>query len=615
MHRMAQNCNSLSGFRRIRLLVGKFAFLVLAALAASAAWGDGWIYIEDNTAEGFLNANHQLVVKCGLGYLDASKTRVWDFNVSYGIVGGSWSTNLTMHTTPALGETWYFMADGENVPSFVSEPIPGYQAGDDVWYQVVVSNTLYNGSAPVVGSADDLTYVHDVHYVHGAYNSVDISYDYTWDTKNFIYKGKVDAYMAYASVRLTCGLNVASLDDNPMVLTANLDANGEFSITIPNAVEGDTLRWKLELIDGNGDATLYEDYLNRSEFTKKFELVDQGRVTYTWTGNGDGRSWADVDNWDKDVGLCKGYPGVKNGYYWDVIQFTTDADVDLGGQTYGVRDEGGHFITSAGINLTLRNGLLDLNHSSYTLGGSGTTLTFDRFAVIRGSTTSTSGFTVDFAAGTTVNFIGTKTSNMQWKPTKANVNFTFRDGTIKTRYSTSTSIQSTTRTLITNAIWQTTNGDITKRTGYMTTFRDGPDRQAQFICNAAIDLYGWYNVKIPAEGHSKPTIQAKTLNGTTTTIASFIVYVDDYLSDKPVPLVNFTATASTDKNNNTSRINTQIANTSGNNRIILYARTGDDSNYKDVTAKRNARLVWDSTAQTLYYQQDKVPRPTMIFLQ
>ena len=306
MTRTTHDCKSPSGFRRIRLLAGKFAFLILAAFAAGTAWGDGRIYIEDGTAEGFLNANHQLVVKCGLGYLDASKTRVWDFNVSYGIVGGSWSTNLTMHTTPALGETWYFMADGENVPSFVSEPIPGYQAGDDVWYQVVVSNTLYNGSAPVVGSADDLTYVHDVHYVHGAYNSVDISYDYTWTTKNFIYNGKVDANTAYASVRLTYGLNVASLDDNPSVLTANLNASGEFAMTAPDATEGAAPRRKLQLIDGNSGATLYADYKNQSAFTKKFELVEQGRVTYTRNGNGDDWGGAAVDKWGKGGGRRKG---------------------------------------------------------------------------------------------------------------------------------------------------------------------------------------------------------------------------------------------------------------------------------------------------------------------
>ena len=31
-------------------------------------------------------------------------------------------------------------------------------------------------------------------------------------------------------------------------------------------------------------------------------------------------------------------------------------------------------------------------------------------------------------------------------------------------------------------------------------------------------------------------------------------------------------------------------------------------------AERNARLVWDSATQTLYYKQDRCPRPTIISL-
>ena len=43
------------------------SLLAAAALVASAAWGDGRIYVEDNTAKGIVNANGQLVVECGLG--------------------------------------------------------------------------------------------------------------------------------------------------------------------------------------------------------------------------------------------------------------------------------------------------------------------------------------------------------------------------------------------------------------------------------------------------------------------------------------------------------------------------------------------------------------------
>ena len=83
-----------------------------------------------------------------------------------------------------------------------------------------------------------------------------------------------------------------------------------------------------------------------------------------------------------------------------------------------------------------------------------------------------------------------------------------------------------------------------------------------------------------------------------------VLVSNDYLGDVPVPLVKFTATNNTAKNNNDTRITSQL----NGNYIRLYARTGTDDGYKDVTEERNARLVWDSTAQTLYYQQDKVER-------
>ena len=341
-------------------------------------------------------------------------------------------------------------------------------------------------------------------------------------------------------------------------------------------------------------------------------LEGDGLITYTWTGSGDGRSWNDGDNWSPDATPCRDYPGVKDGGYSDAIVFNTSADVDLGGGTYGVCDGGSKFTTAAGINLTLRNGTLDLNHSSYTLGGHDTILTFDRLSLVRGTVSDNYTAVTDFAAGTTVNFIGNSTSDMQWRPTMENLNFTFRDGTIKTRYSTSTAIKTTTCTLITNAIWQMTAGDVTKGTGYITTFRDGKDRQAQLICNASIDLRSYYNVNIPAEGHSKPTIEAATLAAepSTPTIAYFILYVNNYLSDTPVPLVKFTTTNSTNKDNNNNRVTNQLAE----NKIRVYARTGNDDNYTDVTAKRNARLVWDNTAQTIYYQQDKVKRREMVIV-
>ena len=119
----------------------------------------------------------------------------------------------------------------------------------------------------------------------------------------------------------------------------------------------------------------------------------------------------------------------------------------------------------------------------------------------------------------------------------------------------------------------------------------------------------------PASGHSDATIKAATLSSDAN-VGSFIVYVDDYLDDTPVPLVTFTTSSDASKANNDTRMIQQL----DNNKITLSARAGDpatpldESSYKDVMAERNARLVWDSATQTLYYKQDRGPRPTIISL-
>ena len=619
---------SLSGFRRIRLLAGKFAFLILAAFAAGAAFASGRIDLKEEYVQAHLTANGELLVTYKLGYDTSSSattvdSRNFDFNISYGIIGGSDTYTATMSSSGTMlpagagssYKIWYIAGDDGTVPGYTSPAIPGLQGDSDVWYRVCVSNTLHNGAAPT--GSDDLTTTMATHYIYAAYDDVRCTFSQTpWQ---YNIAGAVTPGFGYVSARLTYAHNKSTLGSGASTLTAAIAPDGTFSFGVPavgNGANVMTLTWKAEFLDGNGDVLVFNNYLGESVHTET--IADKSRVTYTWTGNGDGRSWADGNNWSQDVESCLGYPGVMNGYYWDTIVFNTDADVDLGGATYGIRNNGDNLSFGPGINVTLRNGLLNLSYGSYTLGANGTTLTFDRFAVMVGTLTDNNYCNVGFAAGTTVNFVGNSTSDMVWMPNAANLTFTFRDGTIKTRYSTSGNIQgqNTSRTLITNAIWQTTAGDVSKGTAYITTFLDGPDRQAQLVCSAGIDLRRFYVIRIPAEGHADATIKAATLMDDTN-IGAFVVYVDDYLDDAPVPLVKFTTTNSTYKKNNDTRMTKQL----NNDKIQLFARTGDpatpfhDPSYKDVKAKRNARLVWDTATQTLYYQQDKVKRQTMIIVQ
>ena len=607
---------------------GSLSLFAAAALVAGAAVGSGRLDLEEGYMQAHLTSGGELYVTYKLGYDTSSSastidSREFDFNISYGIVGGSDTYTATMSSSGTLlpagagssYKVWYIAGDDGTVPGYTSPAIPGLQSGDDVWYQVCVSNTACNGSAPT--GANDLTTTMAVHYSNAAYRDVGCVFSQTpWQ---YNVSGAATPGMGFVSARLTYAHNTTSLDTGASTVTTGIGDDGAFSFEVPavgNGANAMTMTWKVELLDGEGGALLCKDYLGNSLHAET--IVDTGRVTYTWTGNGDGRSWADGNNWSQNVDSCLGYPGVKNSYYWSQIVFNTDADVDLGGKTYGIRDGGGNLIFGKNINVTLRNGLLDLNdNTTYTLGASGTTLSFDRFAVVRGSVSDTSYPTVDFAAGTTMKFVGTSTSDMYWKPTKDNVNFIFQDGTIKMRYSTSGTIcnQSGSRTLITNAVWQTTAGDVSKGTAFITTFLDGPDRQAQLVCSAAIDLRRDYVIRIPAEGHSDATIKAATLSSDAN-VGSFIVYVDDYLDGTPVPLVAFTTNNDTYKSNNNSRMTTQL----NDGKITLSARTGDpatpldESSYEDVTEARKAQLVWDNATQTLYYKQDKVSRPTIFFL-
>ena len=633
MDNLTPDCRCLKQSKHFGLscpAAGKFAVLAFAALAASEAIASGRIDLKESYMQAQLTASGELYVTYKLGYDTSSSattvdSREFDFNISYGIVGGTDTYTATMSSSGTLlpagagssYKVWYIAGDGGTAPGYTSPAIPGLQSGDEVWYRVCVSNTLHNGAAPV--GDNDLTTTMAVHYAYTAYRDVGCVFSQTpWQ---YNVSGVATPGMGYVSARLTYAHNTSTLGSNASTMTTEVGADGAFSFGIPavgNGANAMTMTWKVELLDANDVALLCKDYLGTSLHTET--IVDASRVTYTWTGNGDGRSWADGNNWTQNVDSCLGYPGVKNSYYWDTIIFNTDADVDLGGKTYGIRDGGGNLTFGANINVTLRNGLLDLNNGTYTLGASGTTLTFDRFAVMRGTLSDSQYPTVDFAAGTTMKFVGTSTSDMNWKPTQNNVNFIFQDGTIKMRYSTDTTIysQNASRTLITNAIWQTTAGNISKGTAFITTFLDGPDRQAQFVCSGSIDLRRYYVIRIPKGGHSDATIKASTLSSDTN-VGAFIVYVDDYLDDDLVPLVKFTTTDSTNKNNNNSRMTTQLSNAKTG--IAFYVRTGDTatptdtSTYKDVMAKRNAQLVWSNTDQTLYYKQDKVMRQTIIFLQ
>ncbi len=589
------------------------SLLAAAIFAAGAALASGRIDLKEEYMQAHLTANGELLVTYKLGYDTSSSattvdSRDFDFNISYGIVGGSDTYTATMSSSGTMlpagagssYKIWYIAGNGGTVPGYTSPAIPGLQGDNDVWYRVCVSNTLHNGAAPT--GSDDLTTTMATHYAYAAYRDVGCAFSQTpWQ---YNVSGVATPGLGYVTARLTYAHNTSTLGASASTLTAAIGADGAFSFGVPavgNGANAMTMTWKVELLDGNGDALVCKDYLGDSVHTET--IVDKSRVTYTWTGNGDGRSWADGNNWSQDVDNCLGYPGVKNSYYWDTIIFNTDADVDLGGKKYGIRDGGGTFITSAGIHVTLRNGTIDVNDAAFTFGANGTTVTFDAVVLNSGGGT----FNLGIASGATLCFSGTSTSTWKWKPTKENVNFIVKDGTTTTRYDSPT-IKTTTFTTISNAVWSITSSNVGNGTGYVTYFRDGPNRQAQLKIASSyyIDLRYTYDIIIPKGGHATHSIEAGYLNSDSN-VGTFKVDVTDYESDARVPLVKFTNTNSTYKNYNNTRAPSQISG----GKLVVQAM----ANGRDVTAKRNARLVWDTATQTIYYQQDKVQRQTMVILQ
>ena len=94
-----------------------------------------------------------------------------------------------------------------------------------------------------------------------------------------------------------------------------------------------------------------------------------------------------------------------------------------------------------------------------------------------------------------------------------------------------------------------------------------------------------YNIVIPAQGHDTATLTAATLD-TTSASCTFRLDVTDWKGSRQIPIVKFTGAD-------------QSAAIEGVTKTLVAYDNG-----VDVTAKRNARPVWSSEDNTLYYKQD-----------
>ncbi len=384
---------------------------------------------------------------------------------------------------------------------------------------------------------------------------------------------------------------------NTNVYTREYGTIQSFQIDVPYTALSDVLYWKTITVNTIGSYS----WTSTHSGAATLQAIDTERTYYTWSGRGDGTSWTDTNNWVSDRAVCKGYPGTQNGYYWSVLQVTESMAgqvIDMEGGAYAGLDDGMAMTVAANISapVKFKNGTWGFNiyksqSNPWVLGANGTTLVFEGVDFNRkpGKTGSDDRPYITFATGSTTIFEGTTRGTMWlYRPNKtySNTKMIVRNGTLTLTQALIAGDLNNHKVWITNAVWKVTNTGTSSGIAATTYFRDGADSQAQFICSGGLKMNWTYDIEIPAGGHTKPSIQAKTLNNDTSAIR-FNLDVTNWKKNGRVPLVKFTSTTK-----QTTYINQKTK--------TLYAY----DNGKDVTKRRNAKLEWVAADNTLYYVQD-----------
>ena len=453
-------------------------------------------------------------------------------------------------------------------------------------------------------------------------SNLSVSSTFVNDPMEFRVSGSVVPGLGTTVVKVYWALNDdAQLETNEAkVFTFTLGENEvefgksvEFVANIPYASSSDKLFWRVEVensitTDTWGTQTFAGPATDVAEKVRK----DLTSVRYTWTGNGTPNekgvySWTDIANWSSSVtdGECIGYPGTfaNDGayykYYASVINFNQAGEghiVDLGGQRYTFKDAGDGFVFDEGARLTLTNGAINVNADTLTIGAAGSLIEFSNVDVTRWSVKKDGSYenhmnpNVYFAANSTNIFSGTMPLRWYFSPASgAGSKLILRDGTLTTsRYKAENPTEGT-EVEINNAVW---NVETTIPNGIASVikFRDGVDRQARIRTTTIVKIQGIYDIKLPQTPYQTSYAEYSSLS--TADTCSFRVDATDFDGEDPVALINFNGTL----DDNTKAA--MIAMVESNMLTVVVDGVEIDK------STRNARLVWDETAKTLYYQQD-----------
>lgn len=400
-------------------------------------------------------------------------------------------------------------------------------------------------------------------------------------------------------------------DDVEAVLNAT---EGTFECSIPCENVNDKLSYIIRAVFDDGSSALYRD--SSTGKTEGLGEMHEGYATYTWTGECDDK-WDMPGNWSYIGQSYYGYPGKKDGgWYLAVAQFTDDAAVDLNGGTFGLKDEYRGFIMSSGITVKLENGTILFEPSNSTdypwaVVPANSTLILKDVAMPYRAEAPDTEYVLRLVSGSTLILEGNKVYNWRLSPKNANTRLKVQNGTIQTKYDP---IQTGkpgngTEVEIENGVWvvktNTGRGNMNCPDGLAmrTIFRDGPDRRAQLMFRDSATGSTYYTLKLVGTYDFKPSnkYEAKYLTtpylvagGLITGDACTIsVDVSDLEGYAKIPLMKFTSGGG----NVTTAMNMMVNDES---KLTVTA------NGRNVKTRQRARLVWDATAKTLYYEQDPV---------
>ena len=415
--------------------------------------------------------------------------------------------------------------------------------------------------------------------VPGELTDFAVSATFTNDPKEFVISGSVTPGIGTTTVTVEWSLNSDALD-NSETFTFSYGDEGAFSNIVAYTELLDFLTWRVSVSNTVTTGTWGEQSWDDATATATKTRADTAAITYTWTGEGGDNLWTNIANWSASRIENFGYP---NSTYATARFATVGAVADLCGSTFSVRDGGAGLTFASNLGeVTLRNGTINMNSSGSDLsfGTSGTTVVFDsvRLTGFRG---------LKFTANSPTVFSGISTQNWLYEPWGANgTELVVRDGTMESGYFqswfTSERVHNVT---ISNAVWTIRSASNPVSLGNVAYFRDGEDRQGRLVSKVDIKLGNTYDIAIPAQGHDTATLTAATLDSTSSS-CTFRLDVTDFSSGAKVPIVRFTGA------NQSSAIEN----------VTKTLRAYDKG--VNVTEKRNARLVWSSEDNTLYYQQD-----------